>query len=289
MRCAELEERIPWTAVKKSWITRRGDWVNSVRATLHIMALSKLLAMLEGALKTEALAPTWGLARAAWRSRTEAGKLPNQLDASVRELEQNIQWSRVAQTELAAGLGRALSTSVPQPLGDLDDAEASSAELPPGLPRSALRVLLMLRAMGVRQYEPGVVLQLLELMNAYTADVLTDAQILARTRQRGAVQATAATSRMPPEVQQQALAAALEACVEQSDLALSVKGRTARGFIHPPARELLSQQASELNVHPMPLLPRNSGVQLPPTAQWVPSARQIAQEGDVDESPAWCE
>lgn len=289
MRCAELEERIPWTAVKKSWITRRGDWVKSVQATLQIIALSKLLVMLEGALKTEALAPTWGLHRAAWRGRTEAGQLPNQLDASVRELEENIQWSRVAQAELAAGLGRALSTGVPQPLGDLDDDAAAAAEPPPGLPRSALRVLLLLRAMGVRQYEPGVVLQLLELMNAYTSDVLTDAQILARTRQRGAVQAAAATSRMPLEVQQQALAAALEACVEPSDLALSVKGRTARGFIHPPARELLSQQASELNVQPMPLLPRNSGVQLPPTAQWVPSARQIAQEGDVDESPAWFE
>ena len=70
-------------------------------------------------------------------------------------------------------------------------------------------------------------------------------------------------------MQQQALAAALEACVEPSDLALSVKGRTARGFINPPSRDLLSQQASELNVQPMPLLPRNSGVQLPPTAQSV--------------------
>ena len=51
---ADLEEKIPWTAVKKSWNTRRGDWVNSVNATLNCVALSKLLLHLEAALKTEA-------------------------------------------------------------------------------------------------------------------------------------------------------------------------------------------------------------------------------------------
>ena len=43
---ADLEEKIPWTAVKKSWNTRRGDWVNSVNATLNCVALSKLLVQL---------------------------------------------------------------------------------------------------------------------------------------------------------------------------------------------------------------------------------------------------
>lgn len=51
---ADLEEKIPWTAVKKSWNTRRGDWVNSVNATLNCIALSKLLLLLEAALKIEA-------------------------------------------------------------------------------------------------------------------------------------------------------------------------------------------------------------------------------------------
>ena len=36
---ADLEEKIPWTAVKKSWNTRRGDWVNSVNATLNCVAV----------------------------------------------------------------------------------------------------------------------------------------------------------------------------------------------------------------------------------------------------------
>ena len=67
-----------------------------------------------------------------------------------------------------------------------------------------------------------------------------------------------------------------------------VKGRAHRGFLNPPTRELLSQQASEMNVQPMPLLPRSSSVQLPPPAQWLPSARHFAEEADVDDS-AWFE
>ena len=39
--------------MKKSWNTRRGDWVNSVNATLNCVALSKLLLHLEAALKTD--------------------------------------------------------------------------------------------------------------------------------------------------------------------------------------------------------------------------------------------
>ena len=155
---------------------RRGDWVKSVSSTLNCMALSKLLLMLEGALKSEALAPTWTLHRGAWRGRVEVAHLPRELDANVRELEHNIQWHRIMQVELAAGLGRAPSTGLPLPLGAVEGA--AEAEPPPGLPRAAQRVLLLLRAMGVRSYEPGVVLQLLEVMQSYSADVLADAQIL---------------------------------------------------------------------------------------------------------------
>ena len=47
-------------------------------------------------------------------------------------------------------------------------------------------------------------------------------------------------------------------------------------------------QASELNVQPMPLLPRSSSVQLPPSSQWLPSARRRAEEEDADDV-AWYE
>ena len=107
---ADLEEKIPWTAVKKSWNTRRGDWVNSVNATLNCVALSKLLLHLEAALKTEALAPTWQRERAGWRARVEVGQLPRELEAGVRELDRNVQWARIMQADLAAGLVRHANT-----------------------------------------------------------------------------------------------------------------------------------------------------------------------------------
>ena len=173
---ADLEEKIPWTAVKKSWNTRRGDWVNSVNATLNCIALSKLLLLLEAALKNEALAPTWGRDRTGWRARVEVGQLPSELETSVRELGENVQWSRIMQAELAAGLVRPATTPLPPPLGKVEDMmldaegvenedgeEAGDMPEPPaGVPRAALRVLLLLREMGVGSYEPGVALQLLE-------------------------------------------------------------------------------------------------------------------------------
>ena len=110
--------------MKKSWNTRRGDWVNSVNATLNCIALSKLLLLLEAALKIEALAPTWGRDRPGWRARVEVGQLPRELEASVRELERNVQWSRIMQAELAAGLVRPASTPLPQPLGEVGRDEA---------------------------------------------------------------------------------------------------------------------------------------------------------------------
>lgn len=298
--------------MKKSWNTRRGDWVNSVNATLNCVALSKLLLHLEAALKTEALAPTWQRERAGWRARVEVGQLPRELEAGVRELDRNVQWARIMQADLAAGLVRPASTPLPPPLGEIegmlldsegveneDGEEAGDMPGPPaGLPRAALRMLLLLREMGVSSYEPAVALQLLEVMHAYAADVLTDAQTLARTRRRGEVLAArAGPARAPGLQQQQLLQDALEARVELSDVTLSVKGRTSRpaegqmphiGFVNPPTRELLAQQASELNVQPMPLLPRASSVPLPPASQWLPSARGRAEAEDTDDV-AWFE
>ena len=115
--------------------------------------------------------------RGGWRARVEGGQLPRELETSVRELEQNIQWHRIMQTELAAGLLRTPSTPLPPPLGQVAGRpgpaaategeegaaeEGAEAEPPPGLPRAALRVLLLLREMGVSRYDPGVALQLLE-------------------------------------------------------------------------------------------------------------------------------
>ena len=138
---ADLEEKIPWTAVKKSWNTRRGDWVNSVNATLNCVALSKLLLHLEAALKTEALAPTWQRDRTAWRARVEVGQRPRELEAAVIELDRNVQWARIMQAELAAGLVRPASTPLPPPLGEVAGMPVSPLYLPCISPVSPLYLL----------------------------------------------------------------------------------------------------------------------------------------------------
>ena len=70
----DLEERVPWTAVKKSWGTRRAEWVKSVSSTLNVPALSRQLMMLESALKIEALKAE-GYATIARRAKGEEARL----------------------------------------------------------------------------------------------------------------------------------------------------------------------------------------------------------------------
>ena len=55
----ELEERVPWRQVKKSWNQRREAWLKQVQSTIDCRVLCKLLLMLETALKIEALSPTY--------------------------------------------------------------------------------------------------------------------------------------------------------------------------------------------------------------------------------------
>ena len=66
-----------------------------------------------------------------------------------------------------------------------DGEEAGDMPAPPaGLPRSALRVLLLLREMGVGSYEPGVALQLLEVCDAVRVRARVRVRVRARARDR---------------------------------------------------------------------------------------------------------
>ena len=92
-----------------------------VRGTLQCNVLSKLLLMLESALKIAALSPTcarrpyahgpllsavstaldpcrWPLNRESWRGRTDSANTPALLEESVVELEQAIAWQRILLT-----------------------------------------------------------------------------------------------------------------------------------------------------------------------------------------------
>ena len=152
---------MPWNAVKKSWGQRRTDWVKNVEETLDGAALSRLLLMLESALKMETFSNAWTLNREAWRGRVESAStnLP-MLEEAVLELEQAIQWDRVllgpggqplTQAQLGS-VGVVPSVPLPPPLGDIDPDALTDP--PEGVPRSALNVVLLLRTMGVQDYEP---------------------------------------------------------------------------------------------------------------------------------------
>ena len=72
---------------------------------------------------------------------------------------------------------------------------------------------------------------------------------------------------------QRAGTACQQAPIEQADLLRAVRGRTSRGFLRPPPREVLAQQASEQNVLPMPLMPRRATVRLPPPDECAAAGR----------------
>eukprot|EP00962_Isochrysis_galbana_P038238 scaffold13551_cov142-Isochrysis_galbana.AAC.2 len=150
-RLTELEVRLPWTSVKKTWGPRREQWVREVLSTTSCESLSNLVLVLENALKTETLDPGWADVREEWKVSVSTARSPEAIDRMVYKLEHAIQWKDLQ-------LNRAGTIARPLPPASIcDDA---SAPPPDGLPRASLRIMLMLRAMGIRSYSPAVVLQL---------------------------------------------------------------------------------------------------------------------------------
>merc|ERR1719446_1600773 len=157
------------------------------------------------------------------------------------------------------------------------DGESAAAEppVPPeGVPRVALRMLLLLRAMGVRAHSPNVVLQLLEVMHTYTSDILGDAMSYARMRQLATAQGEGGApppmgAAQRPTQRQRAAGpgASADAGIERADVALAVRGRCRKSFLPPPKREELAQHAALMNVQPMPPVTRKRGLQLPPVGK----------------------
>ncbi|KAL1527773.1 hypothetical protein AB1Y20_009158 [Prymnesium parvum] len=272
-RLAEIEERVPWGAVKKSWVQRRSEWVKQLEQTPDAAALGPLLLSLENALKMESFSSAWTLHREGWRSRvvSAAHNLPL-LEKAAIELEEAIQWDRIlldrgGRPLVQLSAGAACGTPVPPPLGE-HDADAPP-EPPEGVPRLAVNIMLLLRLLGVRNYEPSVVAMLLELTHRYTSDVLKDALVYSRMRQlrrRGANGAALVANEV----------------VELQDTKLAVQGRTAHSWTPPPPREVISQQAAEVNNEPMPVLSKRPGICLPKPEACEPCARHLVARG-IDE------
>ena len=108
----------------------------------------------------------------------------------------------------------------------------------PELPRDARLMGQILKSMGVEEYQPRVINQLLEFMYRYVSEVLQDALLYSEHANR-------------PEL-----------TVE--DVQLAVQSRVNGSFTQPPPRELLLELAKEKNIVPLPPIPTRLGVLLPP-------------------------
>eukprot|EP00736_Rhodelphis_marinus_P005846 Rmarinus@m.29646 len=106
-------------------------------------------------------------------------------------------------------------------------------------PLDAIVVEKILKSMGVNQYEPGVVPQLLEFIHRYTAEILEDAQVYADHASREAIDA--------------------------EDLKLAVSSRVNFSFAQPPPQDLLTELSMEKNQIPLPFASDKApGLRLPP-------------------------
>lgn len=106
------------------------------------------------------------------------------------------------------------------------------------LPRDARVMAQLLKSMGVEEYQPRVLNQLLEFMYRYVSEVLQDGLMYAEHAGRQ------------------------ELSVD--DVQLAVQARVNSSFTQPPPRELLLELAKEKNSNPLPPYPQRLGVLLPP-------------------------
>ncbi|KAI9017816.1 transcription initiation factor IID, 31kD subunit-domain-containing protein [Gaertneriomyces semiglobifer] len=106
------------------------------------------------------------------------------------------------------------------------------------LPRDAKLVSLILQGMGVNDFEPRVVIALLEFIHRYTLDVLSDSQTYADHAGRGTITV--------------------------DDVKIAIASRAATTFTAPPGREVLEQLAAKKNAAPLPVVANRFGVRLPP-------------------------
>ena len=290
-RLLGLEDRIPWNAVKKSWASTQQKWKNIVTSALDFNALAQELLVLESMLTSNSMAPEWQAHKAAWIMRVKQCAGPAVLEQLVGVLENTIQWHRIlvapdgrplSAEELASGqfgVGGFPPTPLPPPLsltltaranggaGSRGAASPSTVPDPPdGVPRAAARMQMLLLAMGAKDYDPKVVVQLLDVMHVWTASVLIDASQHARMRVLGSDSATRQHTLQ--------LAMAAEPPIEEVDVVLAVRGRAEHQWTSAAARDVIAQQAADINTEPMPILPRQPVVTLPTDlSQCLPCAR----------------
>ncbi len=110
-----------------------------------------------------------------------------------------------------------------------------------GGPSEARLVALVLRSLGVRQWEAGVVPQLVEFVHRYARDVLLDAQVFCAHSHNTSTED-----------------GAVGAALGLDDVRLAIQCRVNYSFTQPPPREFLLELAQTKNCLPLPFMPSPS-------------------------------
>ncbi|CAH2092558.1 unnamed protein product [Euphydryas editha] len=106
------------------------------------------------------------------------------------------------------------------------------------LPKDAQVIMSIMKEVGITEYEPRVVNQLLEFTYRYVTSVLDDARVFANH--------------------------AKKKTIDLDDVRLAVQMQLDKSFTNPPPREVLLELARVKNVNPLPLIKPHCGLRLPP-------------------------
>lgn len=106
------------------------------------------------------------------------------------------------------------------------------------LPKDAQVIMSIMKEVGITDYEPRVVNQLLEFTYRYVTSVLDDARVFATH--------------------------AKKKTIDLEDVRLSVQMQLDKSFTSPPPREVLLEISRVKNVNPLPMIKPHCGLRLPP-------------------------
>ncbi|XP_078268061.1 transcription initiation factor TFIID subunit 9 [Rhinoraja longicauda] len=109
---------------------------------------------------------------------------------------------------------------------------------PKSVPRDAQVMAQILKDMGITEYEPRVINQMLEFTYRYVTTILEDAKIYSSH--------------------------AKKASVDADDVRLAIQCRMDHSFTSPPPRDFLLEISRQKNQNPLPLIKPYAGPRLPP-------------------------
>ncbi|XP_048854054.1 transcription initiation factor TFIID subunit 9 [Brienomyrus brachyistius] len=109
---------------------------------------------------------------------------------------------------------------------------------PKTLPKDAQVMIQILKDMGITEYEPRVINQMLEFTYRYVTTIIEDAKIYATHAKKSSVDA--------------------------DDIRLAIQCRMDQSFTSPPPRDFLLEVARQKNQTPLPLIKPYTGPRLPP-------------------------